>query len=142
MPKIKLRTQVRSLQYKNRKLTQESGRLNRSASARARADATVGGRVGSKVAKGVNKVAKGYNSTIKGVKAAAASVSNTSKKVAAGTVKAATATKKAVTDTHKSLARNNSEGYKNLGYGSAIGAGIVGSGMSAWSAQKNKARGY
>jgi hypothetical protein len=127
-------------------LTKESARLTRSAAARARSDATVGGRVGSKVAKGVNTTIKGVKSAAASVsntsKKVATSVSNTSKKVAAGTVKAATATKKAVTDTHKSLARNNSEGYKNLGYGSAIGAGIVGSGMSAWSAHKRNQRGY
>lgn len=101
------------------RLASTRGRQNRTlttaAAARAKADATIGGRVGSKVAKGVNKVAE---------------------------VPKAIATKaKAV---HTRMSANNKSGYKQLGYGvggAALGAGALAAG-SAWSDHKRSQRGY
>jgi hypothetical protein len=101
------------------RLASTRGRQNKTltaaAAARAQADATIGGRIGNKVAKGVNKVAEVPKAVVKKAK-----------------------------DVHTSMSANNKSGYKQLGYGAgglAIGGGAVAAG-SAWSEHKRNQRGY
>lgn len=124
---------IKRLQRQNadlrRKLSQQSklaatrGRQNKTlttaANARAKADATIGGRIGNKTAKVVNTVADAPSIVKKAVVGKAKSI-------------------------NKSMSANNNSGYKQLGYGVGgigLGAGLLAAG-SAWSEHKRQQRGY